>query len=337
MRDPDGVYRIDREIQSQDNEDIEDTSSGIYGKYLWTYPSGLPSGEYSVELEITDIQGHSAVIEHEKIQMKQWGVALNHRFDRYVEFIAPGEITPIPLQLVHRGDSTKSMDVELSVQTALGTSWLVEFDSPGGYTLDQGGDILNPILSLRAPDDLSRTPGKIKITAQAEALNDDGILTVVHSDLLELDLEKIDVYQPPEISLWSEEHDIAIANSTRGDSIDPDIPRYVEYGEFNPFILEVFNTGFDADSFRIDILKRSKAIFQIFDNDTGNRILEDDGDGTFHISLLERHSTQTLKFSIKPSDDREDSDIGQIELEIISEGNASLRSTIIFTIQEHLG
>ena len=78
MRDPDGVYRIDREIQSQDNEDIEDTSSGIYGKYLWTYPSGLPSGEYSVELEITDIQGHSAVIEHEKIQMKQWGVALNH-------------------------------------------------------------------------------------------------------------------------------------------------------------------------------------------------------------------------------------------------------------------
>jgi len=337
MRDPDGVYRIDREIQSQDNEDIEDTSSGIYGKYLWTYPSGLPSGEYSVELEITDIQGHSAVIEHEKIQMKQWGVALNHRFDQYVEFIAPGETTPIPLQLVHRGDSTKSMDVELSVQTSLGTSWLVEFDSPGGYTLDQGGDILNPILSLRAPDDLSRTPGKIKITAQAEALNDDGILTVVHSDLLELDLEKIDVYQPPEISLWSEEHDVAIANSTRGDSIDPDIPRYVEYGEFNPFILEVFNTGFDADSFRIDILKRSKAIFQVFDNDTGNRILEDEGDGTFHISLLERHSTQTLKFSIKPSDDREDSDIGQIELEIISEGNASLRSTIIFTIQRTFG
>ena len=340
MRDPDGIYRIDKDIDSIDDEDIEDTSSGIFGKYLWTYPigpNGLISGEYSVELEITDIQGHTTVIEHETIQMKQWGVAINHRFDRYVEFIAPGETTPIPLQLVHRGDSTKSMDVELNVQTSLGSSWQIEFDSPGGYKLDQGGDILNPILSLRAPDDLSRTPGKIKITAQAEALNDEGILTVVHSDLLELELEKIDVYQPPEISLWSEEHDIAIANSTRGDSIDPNIPRYVEYGEFNPFILEVFNTGFDADSFRIDILKRSKAIFQIFDNDTGNRILEDEGDGTFHIPLLERHSTQTLKFSIKPSDDREDEDIGQIELEIISEGNASLRSTILFTIQRTFG
>ena len=340
MRDPDGVYRLDKDIDSIDGEDIEDTSSGIFGKYLWTYPigpNGLISGEYSVELEITDIQGHTTVIEHDTIQMKQWGVALNHRFDRYVEFIAPGETTPIPLQLVHRGDSTKSMEVELNVQTSLGSSWLIEFDSPGGYTLDQGGDILNPILSLRAPDDLSRTPGKIKITAQAEALNDEGILTVVHSDLLELELEKIDVYQPPEISLWSEEHDIAIANSTRGDTIDPNIPRYVEYGEFNPFILEVFNTGFDADSFRIDILKRSKAIFQVFDNDTGNQIYEDTEDGTFHIPLLERHSTQTLKFSIKPSGERDDSDIGQIELEIISEGNASLRSTILFTIQRTFG
>jgi len=340
MRDPDGVYRLDKDIDSIDAEDIEDTSSGIFGKYLWTYPigpNGLISGEYSVELEITDIQGHTTVIEHDTIQMKQWGVALNHRFDRYVEFIAPGETTPIPLQLVHRGDSTKSMEVELNVQTSLGSSWLIEFDSPGGYILDQGGDILNPILSLRAPDDLSRTPGKIKITAQAEALNDEGILTVVHSDLLELELEKIDVYQPPEISLWSEEHDIAIANSTRGDTIDPNIPRYVEYGEFNPFILEVFNTGFDADSFRIDILKRSKAIFQVFDNDTGNQIYEDSEDGTFHIPLLERHSTQTLKFSIKPSGERDDSDIGQIELEIISEGNASLRSTILFTIQRTFG
>ncbi|MGY8703406.1 MAG: hypothetical protein ACKVGY_03640, partial [Candidatus Poseidoniales archaeon] len=98
-----------------------------------------------------------------------------------------------------------------------------------------------------------------------------------------------------------------------------------------------FNTGFDADSFRIDILQRSKAIFQIFDNDTGDRILEDEGDGTFHISLLERHSTHTLRFSVKPSDDREDLDIGQVELEVISEGNASSRSTIVFTIQRTFG
>jgi uncharacterized membrane protein len=336
MRDPDGVYRIDEEIQSGNNEDIEDTSAGIFGKYLWTYPSGLPSGEYSVELEVSDIQGNTIVIEHETITMLQWGVAVNHRFGNYIEFIAPGETTPIPLQLVHRGDSTKSMQVELEVETNLGSSWLIEFDSPGGYDLRKGGDVLNPILSITAPDDLSQTPGVIKIRAIAKATVE-GVLTVVHIDTLDLDLEKIDVYQPPEISLWSEEHDTAIANSTRGDAIDSEIPRYVEYGEFNPFLLEIFNTGFDADSFRIDILQRSKAIFQIFDNDTGDRILEDEGDGTFHISLLERHSTHTLRFSVKPSDDREDLDIGQVELEVISEGNASSRSTIVFTIQRTFG
>tara|TARA_B110000444_G_scaffold14330_2_gene12305 strand:+ start:19764 stop:22706 length:2943 start_codon:yes stop_codon:yes gene_type:complete len=336
VRDPNGVYKIREKIQLLPDADIEDTSAGIFGKYIWTYPSGLTSGDYSIELEVSDIQGNTIVIEHETIKMLQWGVAVNHRFDNYIEFIAPGETTPIPLQLVHRGDSTKSMQVELEVITNLGSSWLVEFDSPGGYTLSQGGDVLNPILSITAPDDLSTTPGKIKIRAIAEATVE-GVLTVVHQDTLELDLEKIDVYQPPEISLWSEEHDVAIANSTRGDAINQDIPRYVEYGEFNPFLLEIFNTGFDADSFRIDILKRSKAIFQVFDNDTGERILEDEGDGTFHVSLLERHSTQILKFSVKPSDDREDSDIGQIELEIISEGNASLRSTIIFTIQRTFG
>ena len=80
MRDTDGVYRIDEEIQSGNNEDIEDTSAGIFGKYLWTYPSGLPSGEYSVELEVSDIQGNTIVIEHETITMLQLGVSVHHRF-----------------------------------------------------------------------------------------------------------------------------------------------------------------------------------------------------------------------------------------------------------------
>ena len=97
-----------------------------------------------------------------------------------------------------------------------------------------------------------------------------------------LNVEKIDVYQPPVVSIWSEDHKIPIANSSRGDALDSTIPRFAEYGEFNPFILEIFNSGFDADTFRIDILKRSKSIFQLHDNLTGQRILQDEGDGTFH-------------------------------------------------------
>ena len=335
MRDPNGVYRIDH-IINEDDEDIEDTSQGIFGEYIWTYPGGLPAGEYSVELEITDIQGNDFLIEHEPIEMHQWGVSINHRLDKSTEYIAPGQTTAIPLQLVHKGDSTKSMEVELEVLTNLGSSWILEFDSPGGYTLNAGGDILNPILTLTAPDDLTVTPEGIEIRAVAEA-EVESVLQVVHQDILQLDLDKIDVFQPPEVSVWNEEHDVQMANSTRPDDFDQTAPRYVEYGEFTPFLLEIFNTGFDADTFRVDVLQRAKSIIQIYDNDTGQRILEDEGDGTFHTAILERHSTQVLLFNVKPSSDRDDPDIGQIEIEVISEGNSSLRTTVAFTIQRTFG
>ena len=335
MRDPNGVYRIDH-IINEDDEDIEDTSQGIFGEYIWTYPGGLPAGEYSVELEITDIQGNDFLIEHEPIEMHQWGVSINHRLDKSTEYIAPGQTTAIPLQLVHKGDSTKSMEVELEVLTNLGSSWILEFDSPGGYTLNAGGAILHPILTLTAPDDLTGTPEGIEIRAVAEA-EVESVLQVVHQDILQLDLDKIDVFQPPEVSVWNEEHDVQMANSTRPDDFDQTAPRYVEYGEFTPFLLEIFNTGFDADTFRVDVLQRAKSIIQIYDNDTGQRILEDEGDGTFHTAILERHSTQVLLFNVKPSSDRDDPDIGQIEIEVISEGNSSLRTTVAFTIQRTFG
>ena len=335
MRDFNGIYRIDH-IINEDDEDIEDTSQGIFGEYIWTYPSGLPAGEYSVELEITDIQGNAFLIEHDPVEMHQWGVSINHRLNKLTEYIAPGETTAIPLQLVHKGDSTKSMEIELEVLTNLGSSWVLEFDSPGGYTLNAGGDILNPILTLTAPDDLTGTPEGIEIRAVAEA-EVDSVLQVVDQDILQLDLEKIDVYQPPEVSIWNEEHDVQMANSTRPDDFDQTVPRYAEYEEFTPFLLEIFNTGFDADTFRVDVLQRAKSIIQIYDNDTGERILEDEGDGTFHTALLERHSTQVLLFNVKPSTDRDDPDIGEIEVEVISNGNSSLRTTVMFTIQRTFG
>ena len=336
LRDSQGNYRIDKEI-SNDDPDIDDTNEGIFGHYSWTYPGGVPSGEYSVELEVTDIQGNLVLIDHEPIEMRQFGVSINHGMDRQTEYIAPGEITPIPLQLVHRGDSTKSMSVELEVMTNLGSSWLVEFDSDSSlYSLDAGGDILNPILTLQAPDDLTGTPSSIDIRAVAEA-EVDGVQTVVHQETLNIVLEKIDVFQPPAVSVWDEDHGLPIANSSRPDDIDNTIPRYVEYGEFTPFLLEIFNTGFDADMFRIDVLQRSKSIIQVYDNDTGERILEDVGDGTFHSSYLERHATQVLLLNIKPSNDRADDDLGLIEIEVTSSGNSSLRSTVMFTIQRTFG
>ena len=335
MRDPNGAYRIDHVID-EDDEDIEDTSQGIFGEYLWSYPSGIPSGEYTVELEVSDIQGNSVIVEHEPVIMEQWGVALKHRNDRSTEYIAPEQTTAVPLQMVHRGDSTKSMDVDLEVLTNFPSSWLIEFDSPGGYTLNSGGDLLNPILTLTAPEDLTGAPSSIDIRAVAEA-EVDGVLQVVHQDTLQIDLEKMDVFQPPQVSIWSEDHEIAVANSSRPDDFDASANSYVDYNQFTPFLMEIFNTGFDADEFKIDVLQRAKAIIQVYDNDTGERSLEDDGDGTYHTALLDRHQTQTLRILVKPSSDRLDPDIGTIELEVVSTGQSNLSSTIDFTIQRTFG
>ena len=143
------------------------------------------------------------------------------------------------------------------------------------------------------------------------------------------------MYQPL-VSVWDDEKEDLIANSSIP-QIDPNVPRYVENGEFNPFLMEVFNSGFTSDSFRIDVLERSKAIIQVYDNETGQRILEDDDDGTFHTNSLDRHNTQTIRLSIKPSGDRADPDRGMIRLEVASMNNSSLKTIVEFTIQRTFG
>ena len=315
-------------------QQIEWTTEGLFGRFKWTYQSGLESGDYEAELRVTDVQSNVFTISHETIKMNEFGVSLKHSDDRGVEYIAPGAITPVPLQLIHRGDATLSMNVELQLLTTLGSDWLVEFDSPGGYTMNSGGTILSPIMTITAPLDLSFVPPKIRIRAIGDAEVGGSFESV--SDTLELEIEKLQVYQPPLVSVWDDEKEDLIANSSIP-QIDPNVPRYVENGEFNPFLMEVFNSGFTSDSFRIDVLERSKAIIQVYDNETGQRILEDDDDGTFHTNSLDRHNTQTIRLSIKPSGDRADPDMGMIRLEVASMNNSSLKTIVEFTIQRTFG
>ena len=315
-------------------QQIEWTTEGLFGRFKWTYQSGLESGDYEAELRVTDVQSNVFTISHETIKMNEFGVSLKHADERGVEYIAPGAITPVPLQLIHRGDATLSMNVELQLLTTLGSDWLVEFDSPGGYTMNSGGTILSPIMTITAPLDLSFVPPKIRIRAIGDAEVGGSFESV--SDTLELEIEKLQVYQPPLVSVWDEEKEDLIANSSIP-QIDPNVPRYVENGEFNPFLMEVFNSGFTSDSFRIDVLERSKAIIQVYDNETGQRILEDDDDGTFHSNSLDRHNTQTIRLSIKPSGDRADPDTGMIRLEVASMNNSSLKTIVEFTIQRTFG
>jgi hypothetical protein len=335
VKSPSGDYVLDDQIDAS-WKDVDDTPWGLFGTGLWTYPGGLESGEYVVKIVVDDIQGNSISIDHPNLQMRRYGVALRHGEGRNVEYIAPSQQTSIPLQLHHRGSISEELEVELKLLTNLGSAWFHEFDRDDRYALDRGGAVINPILTLRAPSDLTGSPNALEILATAKAIVE-GTETVVHEDVLYLSLEKIDVYAPPMVSIWDGNHSIQLANSSRPDSFDTSIPRYVEHDSFTTFLVEIFNTGFDSDTFRLDVLERSKSIIQVYDNDTGLRILEDDGDGTFHTAELSRHTTQILRLHVKPSSNRNDPDIGLIGLELVSTGNGTYRSQAEFTIQRTFG
>lgn len=331
---PSGGLPVDQAITGS-LDGVDDTTWSIAGTYDWEYPGGLEDGEYQVSLEISDIGGNSIVIEHDNIVMNKFGIALRHGESRSTEYIAPSQVTAIPLQLMHRGTNDQ-MSVSLSLVTSFNSNWNVSFDAPAGYNLNEGGSILNPILTLQAPQDLANSPTQLHIRAVAEAMVD-GQPEVVSQESLYLDLEKSDVYAPPMVSMWDNNQTEQYDNSSRSDSFDTTIPRFAEDGVFTTYIMEIWNNGFDTDEFRVDVLERSKSIIQVFDNDTGTRILEDEGDGTFHTALLGRHSTQVLQIRVKPSDDRSDPDLGLIQLEVTSEGNSTKKSTVEFTIQRTFG
>ena len=319
-----------------DDDDLVTDNNALRAQYNWTYPGGLASGWYELDLEVENIQGKSFTIDHPNVLMSSYGVALTHGNGRVVEYIAPSSTTPVNLDLRHVGASGNAfaLSVELAVLSNLASSWIVEFDrADKTYALSGGGMEAHPVLLLTAPDDLSNAPNTLEIRAVAY----DNASVLVHQTTLQLDLEKLDTYAPPMASLWPEEHDNQYANSTGALNIDENIPRYVEDGVFTTFYLEIFNTGFDSDQFRIDVKQDSNANLRFWDNDTGQRIEEDEGDGTYHTSALDRHTTQTIRLQIKPSTSRDDPDTGMIELEIISIGNSTEKARIAFTIQRTFG
>ena len=319
-----------------DDEELGEWQNALRAQYNWTYPGGLESGDYELDLEVENIQGKSFTIDHPTVRMSDYGVALTHGSGRVVEYIAPSSTTPVNLDLRHVGASGNAynLTVELAVLTNLGSNWIVEFDRADRiYSLSGGGQVAHPTLLLTAPDDLSGSPNTLDIRAVAY----DSESVLVHQTTLQLDLEKLDTYAPPMVSLWPEAHDNQYANSTGALNIDENIHRYVEDGVFTTFYLEIFNTGFDTDQFRIDVKQDSNANMRFWDNDTGQRIDEDEGDGTFHTSSLDRHTTQTIRLQVKPSTSRDDPDSGLIELEIISMGNSTQQARIAFTIQRTYG
>jgi len=327
LRAPDGSYPVDHTFT---NAELSSDDGGLVGSYVWSYPSGIPSGVYSLTLSVLDVQGPNPfVFEHEDIVVERYGVDVRNAMGRNTEYIAPDQTTPISLVLRHIGDDGSSIDVELAVQTSLDSSWLAQFDRPEGYTLSDGGNEVTAILTLQAPSELDNSPPRLDISVRA--YNSSG--AEVHYTTIQIELEKIGVFAPPMLSLWDTDQENQIFNSTRPEAFDHTIPQFVDdLSPPTPFYVELFNTGFDSDSFRFEVTEKPRGtVFYFVDNQTGQIINQDTSDGLWHTPTLPRHTTYTLALYINPSSEPDDPDYGLMEVEFSSAGNSSLSAIVQFT------
>ena len=102
------------------------------------------------------------------------------------------------------------------------------------------------------------------------------------------------------------------------------------------FFIDVFNSGFDVDNFRIRIVDFPDAWqFRLFENSTGDE-LEDEGIYSV-IPDIGSHKTMIIRMEVYPPSDRESQDIGLVKMKISSAGEADLETEIGFTVHRTFG
>lgn len=311
-------------------------NNGLLGSYNWTYnPSSTPAGEYEVFLEITTLQGNPVFIEHDGFEMVRWGVALVP--ERDTEFIAPSQLTSSRIDLRHIGAEGDQLTVQLSLLNSLGSDWRLEFDRPAGYTLNGGGSVTAAQLTIEAPEFFSGEERRITILARAS--NSSG--EVVQRVELDIWLEKIGVHEAPIVSMYREE-DHGFGSEVANSSLDPERYRqqvvFVESEDTRSVWLDVFNTGFDDDEFRIRTKNRPDAVaLAFFDNDTGQQLTSEVGGQYHRTDVLARHTAQVVRIELTGVPDRSLDDIGTLTLSITSVGNSSKQAEINVTVHRTFG
>ena len=323
------------EKEFQDNELTLD-NGGLVGKFNWTYQKGIAFGDYELNLVVTDIQGHSINFDHDDINMAKFGLKFELD-DGYTDnlLIAPGQKSSVEFTMTHVGGGNNELEVELELQRNLGSDWTVEFDSDG-YDLPYGGYFLHPTLSITPPsDDLSEAPESIIVVATAK----NGTGDTVHTSTLELTIEEIGVHSPPRLSVYNDvEHQIQIADSVVPETFDENIPRFTENDALTSFYIDIFNSGFDNDYFRMRVKEAPRGWIALFvDNATGVEIDVNLDDATYHTPILGSHTYETIRMDVRPSSNRDDPDKGLLVLEVLSGGNGTKKSEVSFTVQRTYG
>ena len=163
--------------KSFDDDDLKLDNNGLVGNYTFTYDVGIAAGEYPVQLEISDVQGHTLVFEHSGIEFIEHDVYLTLPQNQPdIVLIAPGQTSSIEFLIEHTGASSSQLEVVFELARTLPSSWSDPvWDQPGGYTLSGGGSFARPILSIDVPDDdLTGAPNSLEIEARAYAENTEG-------------------------------------------------------------------------------------------------------------------------------------------------------------------
>lgn len=324
-----------------DDDNLKLDNNGLVGIYNYT-ASGLASGEYPVRLEINDVQGHSLLFEHPGLEFLEHDVYLTVPQNQPdVVLYAPGQTSKVNFLIEHTGSASSSLDVVFDIADNLPMEWAEPLwsQASGSYTLTGGGDSAIPELLIDVPEgDLSDAPDYLQIEARVYATNDQGQSKEVAIKSLRIDFEKIDVFAPPRISVYEDqEHQKQIADSTRPEAYDEGLSHYVDaFNGSENFYIDVFNSGFDTDSFKIKILEQPDDWqYRFYSNQTGAELTED---GIYHLTS-DIGSTQllTVRMQVFPPEDRESLDIGLFSLAFSSTEDSELRTDVAFTVHRTFG
>ena len=326
------------------NEEFEDDdltldNNGLVGNFTYTFNQGIEPGDYEVTLEIKDIQGHTVLFEHQGLEFMEHGIYLSLPSNQPdTVLIAPGQTSSVEFLVEHTGSTSSDLEVVFDLARSLPSSWSDPiWDKPQGYTLQGGSSSARPILQIDVPEgDLSNTPDKLEVEARAFA-EIDGTVTEVAVVEIILSIEEVGVYAPPRVSIYEDdEHQIQISDSTRPEFYDETLSHYVDSDEIGDFYIDIFNSGFDTDSFFIRVNEMPTSWqYKFFDNDTGMELTEE---GINSVTPdIGSHDILTIRMEVYPPTDREAQDIGLVSLDITSSGDSNLQTESSFTVHRTFG
>ena len=179
---------------------------------------------------------------------------------------------------------------------------------------------------------------KRQLEVEARAFADiDGTTTEVAVVEIVLNIEEVGVYAPPRVSIYEdEEHQIQISDSTRPEFYDETLSHYIDSDEVGDFYIDIFNSGFDTDSFFIRVNEMPTSWqYKFWDNDTGMELTEE---GINSVTPdIGSHDILTIRMEVYPPTDREAQDIGLVSLQITSSGDSELQTDSSFTVHRTFG